>query len=70
MRAIQTKLYSFAAPLALLPLMDVSLQEIPDYFRGDEFRTLIGEMLIQLVTGIFVAIIAAITQGLFGVLGA
>ena len=69
MRSAQTKLYSFAAPLALLPLMNVSLSEFSDYFRGTEFLTTFSEVLIQLISSVVDAFILVITQGLFGVFG-
>lgn len=61
MRSLQVRLYSFA-PLALLPLMDFSFSEIPDWFKSDEFKSLVGELLIQFLSGI----VSAIIQTAFG----
>ena len=38
MRYLQAKLYSIAAPLILLPIMDMGVSQVPDYLRGAEFR--------------------------------
>ena len=70
MRSIQTKLYSIAAPLALLPLMDMSAGQVPGWFKGDEFLTLLSEIIIQVFSGFVNAIILLFTQNFFGVTGA
>ena len=69
MHCAQTKLYSLAAPLALLPVMEFSFSEIGDFFRGMEFRTLFAELIIQLISGIADAIIYLLAGASFGVLG-
>ena len=61
MRSLQVRLYGFA-PLALLPLMDFSISEIPDWFKSDEFKNLAGELVIQFLSGI----VSAIIQTAFG----
>ena len=62
------KLYSFTLPLALLPLLDFSISQIPDYLKGDEFRTVISSLISQLLTGISSAIMALLFGGIFGTL--
>ena len=69
MQRAQTRLYSLAAPLALLPVMGFSFSEIGDFLRGMEFRTLVGEIVIQLLSGLAGAIIFVLSQATFGVLG-
>jgi len=71
MRSIQTKLYSFAVPsmLFLLPIMNFSINQVGDYARGDEFRQFSGDLLIQLITGLFDAIILGLVTLLFGTTG-
>ena len=59
MRLTQTKLYSLATPLALLPLLDFSLSEIPQWFLGTEFRTLISAILIQVFSDLADVLIAS-----------
>ncbi len=61
------KLYSFTLPLALLPLMDFSLAQIPKYLKGLEFRTFLAEIVIQVFSGVADAAIVAFFQaGLTG----
>ncbi len=67
MRSFQTTLYSVAAPLAALPMMAFSLSEIPAFIKGTEFRALIAEVLIQLVTGVVDAGIFALFDSTLGV---
>ena len=66
MRNMQSKLYGIGAPLLLLPLMDMSISQVPDYFRGTEFVSFITEVIIQLVTGVMDAFIAVLLGGLLG----
>ena len=68
MRSIQITLYSIAAPfmIFLLPVMNFSINQVGDYVRGDEFRQFSGEILIQLITGFFNAIILGLVTLLFG----
>ena len=65
---MQAKLYSFAAPLALLPLMDFSFSEIGDYIRGLEFRSFVADLLIQLTIGLADTAILAVVGAAFGAL--
>ena len=41
----QIKLYSYPAPLAVLPLLDITLSGTWDYLRGMEFRTFAAEIV-------------------------
>lgn len=65
---MQSKLYSIAAPLLALPLMDFSLGEIPKWFLSDEFRNLMGELGIQVVTGVVDAAIVFVVNSAFGLI--
>lgn len=56
------KLYSFALPLTLFPLMDFSLAQIPKYLTGLEFRTFMAELVIQVFSGVTDAAIIAFFQ--------
>ena len=70
MMSKQTKLYSLAAPFALLlPVMDFHFSDIPGWFQGNDFLTLFAEILIQMFTGIADALIAIFVDSAFGVLG-
>lgn len=71
MRFLQNRLYSFTLPLAVLvlPLMEASLDQIPAYLKGAEFRQIIGEFIIQIVTGIIDAFILAAVALFYGLLG-
>ena len=61
------KLYSFTLPLALLPLMDFSVNQIPNYLRGLEFRAFLSQLLTQVLSGVTdVAIIGLLQSGLTG----
>jgi len=66
MRNVQTKLYSLAAPLLLLPIMEMEVAQLPDYLRGMEFRTFLGEIVAQLFSGVVDAFIAVFFSALFG----
>jgi len=63
---VQTRLYSFAAPLALLPLMDFSFSQIGPYLRGMEFRSFMAEFVIQVTSGVADAVILALVGTVFG----
>ncbi len=62
MRNNQTTLYSFAAPLALMPAMFFQFTEVGDYFRGDDFRTILSELITQIFSGLANNILNAIIQ--------
>jgi len=68
MRTSRATLYSVAVPLMFLvvPLLSVSGSELGDYIKGSEFRTFLGEILIQLVSGIMDAFILGLTTVFFG----
>ena len=73
MQSIRTRLYSFAFPVALLPLMDVNLGEIPTLVRRyleDQLAllpTTFAELLIILIQSIVEPMIRNFTQFIFGV---
>ena len=52
MRFRQIKLYSFAAPLAMLPVLGIGLQDVWNYMRGMEFRGFLAEVVTQLASGV------------------
>lgn len=55
----QIKLYSFTLPLLLLPLMDITFSGIWDYMRGLEFRSLMAQVVTQVISGVVDAFIIA-----------
>jgi hypothetical protein len=71
MRSFRNKLIGFGVPVLFLPLMDMSLSQLPDYIRGLEpdFRRFVAEFIIQQLSGIAQALIVSITRLLFGGIG-
>lgn len=61
----QIKLYSFAAPLIMLPLLDITASGVWDYLRGMEFRSFAAEIITQLVSGVADALIISVVSSLF-----
>jgi hypothetical protein len=49
-----------------IPLMNVSTSEFGDYIKGSEFRSFLGEIIIQIVSGILNAFILGLTSVFFG----
>jgi len=70
-RFLQARLYSLAVPLMLLPwpIAGFSAGQVDDYLKGDEFRTFLGETLIQILTGFTDAILATLTAFILGLFG-
>ena len=68
MRSIRNTLYSFAVPLMFLvtPLMDFSFSQIGPYVKGTEFRSFIGEILIQIVSGVMDAFLVGVAKVILG----
>ncbi len=66
MKRKSVRLLGLAWPLVLLPLMNFSTSEIPDWFAGTEGRTLISSLLSQIVGGVVGAIIEVFVYGIFG----
>lgn len=60
------RLYSWMGPLALLPLMDFSFDQVPVYLKGLEFRNFLAEIIAQLIVGVVDAIIIGLFQGFGG----
>ena len=60
------RLYSFTLPLALWPLMDFSLGEVPRYLRGVEFRAFLSELITQVISGVADTAIIAFFQSALG----
>jgi hypothetical protein len=69
MRFSQIKLYSFAAPFAVLPLLDITVSGVWDYMRGMEFRTFLAEIVTQVVSGVADAFIISAVSSLYAGLG-
>lgn len=65
----QIKLYSFTAPLALLPLLDITLSGTWDYLRGMEFRTFAAEIITQVFSGVADAFIISAVSAFYAGLG-
>lgn len=64
------KLYSIAAPLALMPVLaDITVSGIWDYLRGMEFRTFAAEVISQVVSGAVDAFIIAGVSQFFAIYG-
>lgn len=59
MRWTQIKLYSIAAPLALLPLMDFSFEQIGPYLKGTEFRSFVAQMISAVISNTIDAFLVA-----------
>jgi hypothetical protein len=73
MRYLNNKLYSLAAPLALLPLplMRMQYDNIGDYFRNMEpqLRQIIAEIIVAQISTFAEALIVALTRVFFGIGG-
>lgn len=70
MRWTHIKLYSFTAPLVVMPfMMDITLSGIWDYVRGDEFRAFAAELVTQLITGVADAAIITLVSQFFAAVG-
>lgn len=73
MRPTQMKLYSVTAPLALLPLMNVSVNEIGDFVRRyleqqmANLPNLFASLLISLIEAMVHPLIDTVVRVLFGV---
>ena len=66
MRSNPIRLYSLAAPLAFLPVLNFSFSKVPGWFLGTEFRTMLSEILVQIFSGISDAILLVLAGSLFG----
>lgn len=66
MKNVSFKLYSFAAPVLLLPFMGFGFDQIVPYVKGTEFRSLFAELLAQVFSGIANALINASAALFFG----
>jgi len=68
MRSTRNTLYSFAVPLMFLvtPLMDFSFSQVGPYLKGTEFRSFIGEILIQIVSGVMDAFLVGVAKVVLG----
>ena len=67
MRWNRIKLYSIAAPLALLPVLDISFSQVGPYLKGMEFRVFLAEIITQVISGV---VDAAIITGISSVFAA
>jgi hypothetical protein len=67
MKSKGIRLFGWAWPLVLLPLMSFDITQTPDWLAGTEGRTLISQLLSQILAGIAGALIQLFTYGFFGV---
>ena len=67
MKALSIRLNTITWPLLLLPLMDFSFSQIPTYIKGLEFRSLIAEVITQIMSGVVDAALIGMIQQVFGV---
>lgn len=61
------KLYAIGAPLMLLPLLDVSLSQLPKYLAGPEFRQFMALIITEVIAGVANAGLLAAVGAAFGV---
>jgi hypothetical protein len=66
MRRKMITLYSWALPLALLPVLDFSFGQIPSWVKGTEFRGLMSGLLTDVFTQIANVFILIFVDGIFG----
>ncbi len=71
MRYLQNKLFSFAVPLVLFPLMRMQFDNVGDYIRNMEpqFRQIIAEVIVGRLSTVAQSLIIAFTRLFFGVEG-
>lgn len=67
MRFVQTRLFSFAAPLMLVPVLFLRIGQIPGWFEGVEFRTFLSELLIEFFASIADVVIVSLIEQAFGI---
>lgn len=67
MRFARIRLYSVAAPLALLPLLNMRLSQVDDWIVGPEGRALISQFLVQILSGVIDAVIVYGVNQVFGI---
>lgn len=67
MKATSVRLLSIAWPFALLPLLDVSVDQIGPWFTGTEFRLLVSQVITQILGGLASALLQIFVFALFGV---
>lgn len=65
---MRRRLYAIALSLLLLPTpaMAASISELGSYLRGQEFRLVGSEVIIQILIGFVDALILAVVTMLFG----
>lgn len=66
MKLKSVRLLGLAFPLMFLPLMSFAFSEVPGWFEGSQGRSLISQLLSQILEGIAGALIQVFTFGLFG----
>lgn len=66
MKQKMINLYCWALPLALLPMLDFSFNQIPIWLKGTEFRGIVSNVLTQMFAAIADAFILLFVDGLFG----
>ncbi len=66
MRRTSIRLFSFAWPIALLPLMNTRLSEFPEWIVGPQGRSLLSQIITQILTVIVDALLLFGVNGFFG----
>ena len=65
----QIKLYSLSLPLAIIPVLAFSFDEVGPYLKGMEFRQFIASALTQLISGTVDAFISTGVAQFFAAVG-
>lgn len=60
------RLYSWALPLAILPVLDFSFGQVPIWLKGTEFRGLVSGFMTEIFTQFANAFILIFVDGIFG----
>ena len=61
----QIKLYSLSLPLAIIPVLAFSFDQIVPYLKGMEFRQFLASVITQLISGTVDTLITAGIASLF-----
>ncbi len=67
MAFIRNRLYGFSAPLLLLPLMRVQLDNLPAYLQDlkPQFQQIVAELIVARLSSIAEALFLALTRLFF-----
>jgi|GEM_PF-1214537 len=67
MKCASVRLLSVTWPFCVIPLLDVSVDQIGPWFTGTEFRLLVSQVITQILGGLVGALLQIFVFGLFGV---